>query len=191
MDRESQALNQEILRFIARFAESQASDALFQKLALKTYCYQFKRNEHYRRYSILSTKTPRNVRHWKDIPAIPAAGFKELVLAAFPVKKCVKIFRTSGTTQNLSARGAHFFDTMKLYEAAIIPAFKKFCLPDRVALSYFLLIDPPRSAPHSSLSHMMGVVDKRFAGGKGKYYVHEANDRRNGFRNPSLCWDML
>lgn len=69
------------------------------------------------------------------------------------------------------ARGAHFFDTLRLYEAAIVPPFEKYLLPDRVLLSFYFLMSPPVEAPHSSLSHMMEVVNRRFAKGTGRYYL--------------------
>ena len=109
------------------------------------------------------------MKSWKDIPAMPTVAFKELVLASFPKKRCVKIFRTSGTSR--VGRGVHFFDTLKLYEAAIVPSFRENCLPDRAALSYFFLVRSPKDAPDSSLSHMMGVVKRCFARGRGRFYV--------------------
>lgn len=106
---------------------------------------------------------------------MPVSGFKELVLTTFPVKKAACVFRTSGTTRGL--KGAHFFETLRFYDAAILPSFRKYLLPDGASLSYFFLTESPRNAPHSSLSYMMGVVDRRFAAKKGRFYVDKGNLR--------------
>jgi hypothetical protein len=114
---------------------------------------------------------PRNVRSWKEIPAMPAVGFKELVLSTFPIKKAVKVFKTSGTTGEV--HGAHFFDTLKLYEAALVPSFKEILLPDLPKMKLFFLMASPNEAPNSSLSYMMGVVNRRFSSGKGRFYFRK------------------
>ncbi|MGH7198002.1 MAG: hypothetical protein ACREH5_04585 [Candidatus Omnitrophota bacterium] len=139
------------------------------------------------------------MRSWKEIPAMPAVGFKELVLATFPIKRAVKVFKTSGTTGEV--HGAHFFDTLKLYEASISASFRGGSCPSAGASSspvtfvraareasrlghppllknepaggrirmYFLMASPDE-APHSSLSYMMGVVNRKFSAGKGRFY---------------------
>ena len=145
-------------------------DDSFQNLAFRIFDYQFKKNKHYRNFCLLEKKDPKRIKSWKEIPAMPAVGFKELVLSTFPIRHAVKVFRTSGTTQSL--RGAHFFDTLKLYEAAIIPPFEKYLLPDHASCAYFFLIHSPADEPASSLSHMMGVINRVFAGGRGRTYIY-------------------
>ena len=191
-DSESRKLDFEILSFIRDHAGKDSTDSAFQGLALKIFGYQVRRNGLYRRFCWIEKKGPESVKSWKDIPAMPVLGFKELVLAAFPKERAVKIFKTSGTTGQVSLeafrhktrrmrprsaeensqalRGAHFFDTLKLYEAAIVPPFKKYLLNDAAKMDMRFLIAPPKEAPESSLSFMMGVVSRRFAKGKGKFY---------------------
>ncbi len=112
---------------------------------------------------------PSGVKHWSDIPAVPTAAFKEFQLTSFPVSKKRKVFVTSGTTRG--TQGRHYFDTLKLYEAAIVPAFKQFVVPDRAKLSYCYLVESSKKAPESSLSYMVSVVDQHFAKGKGKHFI--------------------
>jgi len=172
MDKETRELDGAILSFIAGHADAGAApDRAFEALALRIFDYQFGRNDNYRRFCAIEGKSPKSVRDWFEIPAMPSAGFKELVLATFPVASAVKKFRTSGTTRGEGARGVHFFDTLKLYEAAIPPPFEAHVLAGRTGLRFCFLVSAPAEAPDSSLSHMMGVVDRRFAGSKGRYYV--------------------
>lgn len=116
-------------------------------------------------------KRPGKLTSWKEIPAMPAVGFKELVLATFPIKRAVRVFKTSGTTGE--THGAHFFDTFKLYDEAIVPPFKKYLLPDTERIRMFFLMEPPDEALHSSLSYMMGVVNLKFSSGKGRFYFRK------------------
>ena len=168
-DSETGLLDKKILAFIRVHQNKSSTDKDFQALALEIFEYQFRRNANYRKFCLLEGKTPGHLAGWKEIPAMPTAGFKELVLTTFPAREAVKIFKTSGTTEG--GRGAHFFDTLRLYEAAIVAPFKKYLLPDRAPLSFYFLMSSPEEAPHSSLSHMLGVVNRRFANRRGRYYV--------------------
>lgn len=168
-DQESLKLDRKILEFIRRFPDCSSDNASFQDLALKIFSFQFRRNDNYRKFCLIEGKTPANVKNWRQIPAIPTAGFKELVLTTSPVQKTVKIFKTSGTTG--ASRGAHFFDTLKLYNAAIAPPFRQYLLPDTHNFLFCYLISSPKDSPNSSLSYMIGVIDKVFAKGKGRYFV--------------------
>jgi len=172
-DTRSKKLDTEILNFIARGGRVSCEEK-FEALAFKIFSYQFEKNLNYKKFCVLEGKTPSNVSSWKEIPAIPAAGFKELALATFPVRRAVKIFKTSGTTQRLGpipGRGVHFFDTLKLYGAAVLPPFRKYLLPDSGPCSFYFLMPSPTEAPESSLSYMMGIVNRSFAAGQGRYYV--------------------
>ena len=180
-DKESRSLDQEILGFIDKYHDRKAPEMAFEWLALKIFAYQFRRNAPYGKFCRLEKKIPGQVRCWKEIPALPALAFKELVLTTFPFQKRVRVFRSSGTTGGASAtkasadaslRSAHFFDTLRLYERSIIPPFRKYLLPDRVSLSYYFLISFAQEDAHSSLSYMMQVVDRRLAEDRGKFYVN-------------------
>ncbi len=182
-DIETKKLDTEILGFIRKHEDKPATDPAFQSLVFRIFEYQFKRNENYRKFCEMEGKRPGRLRSWKEIPAMPAVGFKELVLSTFPIKKAVRVFKTSGTTREVhgapttkvwaGARGAHFFETLKLYEAALIPPFKKTLLPDAGRIPMFFLMESPGEAPNSSLSYMMGVVNKKFSSGKGRFYFRK------------------
>ena len=169
----------EVLRFIRRHSARSASESAFNALALRVFRSQFEKNALYRRFCVMENVTPENLKSWKDIPAMPAAAFKELVLASFPAGKKKKIFKTSGTTLRQAQGGAggpgpgvHYFETLALYEASILPPFKKHTLKGGRRAFYFLM-PTAQEAPASSLSHMMKVVNARFARGKGKFYVRK------------------
>lgn len=168
MDASTRQLDKRILSFIRRFAAG-APESAFNALSLQIFAHQYARNAVYRRWCQSAGKNPADVRTWKEIPAVPAAAFKSTRLAAFPKAQTRRVFKTSGTTS--AGRGKHGFDTLRLYEASIVEPFRRAFLKDRARLAYFYLMPAPAQAPDSSLSHMMGVVNRVFARGRGKFYV--------------------
>ncbi len=186
LDPKTRRLDNDILKFIRQYSVAdEAPESVFQDLALKIFAYQYERNQFYRRFCAVENKTPLNVQTWKEIPAIPAEGFKEFILTTFPYRKAARLFRTSGTTH--SGRGVHFFETLKLYEASLVPAFKKYLLPDHRHMDLFFLTASPRELRDSSLSYMMGVVQKKFGmPRKNNFYVKKEN-----ILSGRLAYDLL
>ena len=160
-------IESEIASFIRRYSLRPAREKDFQALAMELFRFQFEHNTFYRRFCRQQGVVPDALDNWRQIPAMPALAFKELVLTTFPPRAKKKVFQTSGTTGH--AKGAHYFRTLKLYEAAIEPVFRKHVAERE--FSYYFLMPSAAQAPRSSLSHMMKVVNARFARGKGKFYV--------------------
>ncbi len=169
MDPRARALDRAILSFIGRYAAARPPDGEFGALALRLFEHQVRHNPAYRKFCEGRGVRSGRVRDWRGIPAMPASGFRELKVAAFPASRARKVFWTSGTTA--AARGRHFLDTLKLYEASLVPPFERALLPDGASCRFFILIAPPREAPHSSLSHMMGVVARRFSRAAARYSI--------------------
>jgi hypothetical protein len=159
-------------RVIAWMREPAAApdDARFGALALELFAFQFGHCAPYRRFCTGRGATPDTVRDWTRIPPVPAGAFKELALCCFPPQRAVKVFRTSGTT--MRARGALHLDTLELYEASLLPSFRRHLLPDLAGgarARILVLAPPPEELPDSSLSHMFGVA------------VRELGDPASGF----------
>ncbi len=131
----------------------------FARLALELFAFQFEHCAPYRRFCRGRGATPATVASWREIPPVPTGAFKELDLASFPLEREVHRFRTSGTST--VRRGTLHLDTLELYEASLLPAFRRHVLPDlgegeRAALR--VLAPSAEEAPESSLSHMFAVV---------------------------------
>src|ERR1043166_6670538 len=139
------------------------SSERFDDLALEVFAFQYEHNPHYRAYCDRQPK----VRHWKDIPAVPTTAFKDFEMTCFPVEQAVAEFHTSGTTG--AKPGKPFFKPFELYDTAIRPNFAAHLQPDGAQLPMQILTPSPEEAPHSSLSHMMGVV----AVGETEFYVRD------------------
>ncbi len=70
------------------------------------------------------------------------------------------------------SRGEHAFDTLKLYEKSLLSSFKKSMLPDRDRMPLFFLLSSPKEVSDSSLSYMMGVVQRKWdPRGRDRFYV--------------------
>jgi hypothetical protein len=136
-----------------------SDEARFESLAHDLFGYQFANCEPYRRFCERRGRTPDLVTHWREIPAVPAGAFKEMALRSFPAERETHVFRTSGTSTE--RRGALHLDTLELYEASLLPGFRRGVLPDlppgeRTRIR--VLAPSPAETPDSSLSQMFGVV---------------------------------
>jgi hypothetical protein len=101
---------------------------------------------------------------------VPTSAFKDFEITCFPAHEAVAEFHTSGTTSDKPGR--HFFRTLELYDAAIIPNFAAHLLPDGARLPMLMLSRSPEAAPHSSLAHMLEVVSREF-GARRVYHTPE------------------
>ena len=145
-------------------------DERFDALARALFAFQFEHCAPYRRFCAARGRTPATVQHWHEIPCVPTGAFKELALHSFPTARTCHVFRTSGTSTE--QRGALHLDTLELYEASLLPSFRRGVLPDLApgARARLRVLAPaPAEAPESSLSHMFGVV------------VRELGDEQSGF----------
>jgi Acyl-protein synthetase, LuxE len=184
MDQVVLNLQQRILAVIARGVATPSSDEEFDRLARQVFAFQYEHCAPYRAYCEHLKRLPVSISHWKEIPAVPAGAFKDFALTCFPVGEAVAEFHTSGTTREKA--GKHYLRTLELYEAAIRPNFAeqlmRDCLTDDgkrdarpakegARLPMMVLTPSPQEAPHSSLSHMMGVVMREFGADESAYYV--------------------
>lgn len=169
MDKTAVELQQRILALMARGVARPTADDEFDQLARAVFAFQYERCAPYRAYCERVKLTPQTVAHWKQIPAVPASAFKDFALTCFPVEEAVAEFYTSGTTRDKA--GKHYLRTLELYEAAIVPNFVAHLLPDNARLPMMILTPSPQEAPHSSLSHMMGVVMRECGAAGSAHYV--------------------
>lgn len=172
------ALDARILAAIASYA---LDDSAFLRLAQDLLAYQLANNAPYAAFArsrgIDSAHLPARL---DEIPAVPAAAFKEARLATFPPSEMALWFETSGTTQG-ERSGRHELPTTHLYEAALLASFDRMLLADGARLRYLLLVPDPRERPHSSLGFMMDVVARERGEGAAGWYLHGDSLEIDGF----------
>ena len=157
-------------RVLAFIRDAPTDDQALNDLATALFAYQYGQCRPYRALCDHRGARPGDVAHWREIPGVPTRAFKHMPVACFPADRAVRVFHTSGTTRG--EPGKHYLDTLTLYEAAIVPHFRTYLLPDGERLPMLALTPPPGQAPHSSLSHMMGVVGRELAPSID-YFVHQ------------------
>jgi hypothetical protein len=141
------------------------ADEGFNSLALELFALQFAHNPPYQRLCQARGISLKAVEHWSQIPAVPAAAFKELEFTCLPVQERTVVFHSSGTTESRPSRHFHGAESLAVYEASLWPWFRQHVLPDlRFAiydLRWVILSPPPVRAPYSSLVHMFETVRRR------------------------------
>ena len=146
----------------------QAQDNELNQLALELFALQFKYNSAYRVICEARKRTPDIVEHWTQIPAVPAAAFKELELTCLAPSERTAVFHSSGTTEQHPSRHFHNAESLVVYEASLWSWFERHIFADsefRIQNSELLVLTPPpEQAPHSSLVHMFDVVRQKIGG---------------------------
>ena len=135
---------------------------LFDDWAREQFALQFESNAAYRKFCERRGVTPAYLTSWRDIPAVPTEGFKELELTSIPAAERTTWFESSGTTGQIRSRHFHHAESLATYEAALLAWFEKCALPKADAkIGSTLLLTPTSSlAPHSSLVHMFETINR-------------------------------
>ncbi|HET7560701.1 MAG TPA: long-chain fatty acid--CoA ligase [Limnochordia bacterium] len=166
---EAAELDERILGFIARSSATWRADAAeFNALALALFAHQYQYNETYRRWCERRGATPATITDWRQVPAVPTRAFKALTLTSFPAEQATIEYRTSGTTEGRSGR--HLLESNRVYDAALLAAFRHHVLPDGVRLPAVVLFPNQASLPHSSLAHMLSLVVAELCAG-GEWFI--------------------
>ena len=133
-----------------------ASEERFDALARDLFAFQFSHCEPYRRFCEGRGVTPAGIGGWREIPAVPTGAFKELALRSFPPERTHHVFRTSGTAT--AARGELHLDTLALYEASLLPAFRAHVLPDLASARPVLRVLAPSAAEQLRWLHAIDAA---------------------------------
>ncbi len=131
--------------------------ARFDELARELFAWQVARVPAFARLCAGHGITPKNLRSWKDIPAVPQQLFKREKLYAHGLGKPAAIYETSGTTTGQPGR-QHLADR-SLYKSVAIEGARRTGLFESQPEFHFLA-PSPTEAPHSSLSAMFGFWRK-------------------------------
>ena len=196
------SLDREILEWMAE-ARWRFDDARFDALAQKLFAFQFEHCPAYGRFCEGRGFTPGNVSHWTQIPPVPTGAFKEVELRCFPASQTVRTFYTSGTTGQ--KRGALPLDTLKIYEASLLPTLEQLLFPDcdpnstePWRLPMCILAPAGHEKPDSSLSHMFDQLVEAHGSPDSRYVVHQGaldleaiRHAQDGIRTSGEPWVLL
>ncbi|MBV9580560.1 MAG: zinc-binding dehydrogenase [Chloroflexi bacterium] len=156
-------LEAELLAFVHRGIDAPRDDAEFSELALRLFAYQFANNRAYRLLCERRAQTPHTARHWRDIPPLPIAAFKETLLATEPIDGAAE-FNSSGTTRP-EHKSRHFHPSLRLYDLNARLNFKAHVLPDVERMRCAVLFPHRSEMPNSSLAHWLTLMVEAFGAG--------------------------
>jgi hypothetical protein len=174
-DSRSAFQSQDVVPSISPNATRQRADAAFNELAFSLFALQFSAIEPYRKFCETRNVTPAKITHWTQIPALPTSAFKELEITILKPEQRTHVFHSSGTTEQIPSRHFHNTDSLKLYEASLLPWLQKHFLADWDELQENEVVGPidkpgmifltphPALAPNSSLVHMFETVRRQLA----------------------------
>jgi hypothetical protein len=164
---EASAIAEALLRLMAQEA---CTDAEFDELALRLFAYQYANNEPYQRFCRGRGATPRKVRGWRDIPAVPINGFKELTLSCQPPAACERVFMTSGTTRR-DVKGRHYHPSLAVYDSSMIRNFAQRFMQGTDRIRMGILFPDEVAMPNSSLAHYLALAAREFGTADRRYFV--------------------
>jgi hypothetical protein len=187
IDRQMACFDVRLAHAEAARPETLPAETRFNELALGLFELQYQRNPVVKRLAERRGVSPASVTHWREIPALPAAAFKQLEVTTLPPGERTRVFHSSGTTAQQPGRHFHSAQSLALYEASLLPWFRAHLLggsapcddPDRLDL--LCLTPSPALTPHSSLVHMLDTLRRKLP-------WHEA--RYAGTLDASSAWSL-
>ena len=174
----SKLILSDVLAFLGR---SSVSDDEFNSLALRLFAYQFENNQPFQRFCQGRGKTPRLVKSWRDIPAVPINAFKDLTLSCAALEECARVFMTSGTTRG-DVKGRHYHPTLAVYDESMLRNFTHHVMQGRTQVRMGLLFPNETLMPNSSLAHYLALALTHLGTSDSAYHFDES-----GLKVDALC----
>jgi hypothetical protein len=125
----------------------------FDRLAIALFRLQFTHNTAYRRLCEARNVLANEVRHWYQVPPVPASAFKQLEISCLAMKDRAVVFHSSGTTNQQPSRHFHSASSLALYEASLLPWFSAHLLLEIVAAGVSPAVEPGILPGGLSLKH--------------------------------------
>lgn len=172
------ALVADLLAFIA---ESDGSEDAFNALALRLFAQQFRHNTAFQKFCQQRGRTPRSVKSWRDIPAVPINGFKDLTLSCVPPDACERVFMTSGTTRG-DVKGRHYHPHLQVYDLSMTRNFRARFMAGQDKMAMGILFPDEQLMPNSSLAHYLALALREFGAPGSRYFLDV-----NGLQLDALC----
>ncbi|KGH29637.1 long-chain-fatty-acid--CoA ligase [Comamonas testosteroni] len=168
----------DLLAFIAM---DDCTDDQFNQLALRLFAYQYECNAPFRSFCQRRGATLRNVRSWRDVPAVPIDAFKAMELRSEPPSPAERVFMTSGTTGR-AARGRHFHPQLDVYDLSMKRYFSRHFMQGLERMPMGILFPDEQAMPNSSLAHYLALARSEFGSAGSRYYLNS-----EGLDMPALC----
>ncbi|MEM7214112.1 MAG: long-chain fatty acid--CoA ligase [Pseudomonadota bacterium] len=159
----------ELLSFISN---AENDDDAFEVLAHKVFQYQFENNGPFAKFARSRGRTPRTVKSWADIPAVPINAFKTMDLTCCNPDQAAAIFMTSGTTQG-GVRGKNYHSTLRVYDASMKMNFQRRIMNGQKQMEMGILFPTPDAMPNSSLAHYLNLAVTEFGTRESGHFIED------------------
>jgi phenylacetate-coenzyme A ligase PaaK-like adenylate-forming protein len=160
----------DLLAFISRDGAAPSLDADFNAQALALFAHQFQHNLAFQKFCQQRGRTPRTVKRWQDIPAVPINGFKDLTLSCTPPEQCARVFMTSGTTRG-DVKGRHYHPAVEVYDLSMTRNFHARFMRGQDKMAMGILFPDEVQMPNSSLAHYLALALRHFATSDSRYFI--------------------
>ncbi len=179
---EPSSLVADLLAYIAR---PDAGEAAFNALALRLFAQQFQHNTAFQKFCQQRGRTPRTVKSWREIPAVPINGFKDLSLSCVPPEHCERVFMTSGTTRG-DVKGRHYHPHLQVYDLSMTLNFRQRFMAGSERVRMGILFPSEQLMPNSSLAHYLALALHEFGTPESRYYLGA-----DGLQMDELCKTLV
>ncbi len=160
--------------------DSLLSDQAFSRLALGIFRYQVDANPVYGLFVRSRGIDPMMLDDWRDIPAVPTRGFKEVPLLSQDPRPVEATFRTSGSTRGPAVRGIHQVRDLSLYRESLLSTADRYLRPElwagglrldniRNRIRILILTPPPMQHSESSLIYMFTTLMDEWGDGRSRF----------------------
>ena len=166
----SQVTDPLVADLLAFIAHPDAGDEAFNALALRLFAHQFQHNTAFQRFCQQRGRTPRTVKSWREIPAVPINGFKDLTLSCVPPEACARVFMTSGTTRG-DVKGRHYHPHLQVYDLSMTLNFRQRFMAGQARMRLGVLFPSEQILPNSSLAHYLALALHEFGTPDSRYYL--------------------
>ena len=157
----------DLLAFIAMDG---CTDEQFDALALRLFAHQYEYNAPFRSFCQRRGATLRQVKGWRDIPAVPIDAFKAMELRSDPASPAERVFMTSGTTGR-AARGRHFHPALDVYDLSMTRNFARRFMQGPARMPMGILFPDEQAMPNSSLAHYLALAKSEFGTEDSRYFL--------------------
>ena len=182
IDTAAPQMAQDILSDLMAFMDQpQSGDEAFNALALRLFEHQFRHNLAFQRYCRQQGYSPRTVKCWRDIPAVPIDAFKELTLSCVVPQQCERVFMTSGTTR-ADTKGRHYHPHLRVYDHSMKLYFAERFMRGSQRLRMGILFPSEEMLPNSSLAHYLALALDEFGAEGSQYFIGP-----DGMQIDALC----
>ncbi len=172
---ELSSFTRRLARFITNSGEAARTEPqvapaeTFAVLALDLFRLQYSLNVPYQALCRARGVRPDTIHDWRDIPAASTSAFKEFEFSCLPKDEQTGGFESSGTTRTVRSQTFHSAESLRVYEASLLPWFRRHLLPEiprnppagQPGLAFLSLTPSRADAPRSSLVHMLDVVSRQ------------------------------